>query len=99
MIVEYSNRDGLRLTDPEDFRKFKVLLKGAFGTTRPYIDGLIFVDDDNALVGLEVVPAMAGTAASVQWRTRFDEMVAAAAKHGWIDVDSNAIRAHVERQD
>ncbi|NGN41502.1 hypothetical protein G6N74_10515 [Mesorhizobium sp. CGMCC 1.15528] len=99
MIVEYSSGGGLRLTEAEDFRKFKVLLKGAFGTTRPYIDGLTFVDDDNALVGMGMVPALAGTMANEQWRTRFNEMVAAAAKHGWLDADSNAIRAHVERQD
>lgn len=98
MIVEYSSQDGLALLEAEDLRKFKVLLRGLFPSMRPAIEGVTFVDDDNALVAIDIVPALPGVPAEAAWLAGYNKMVEAAAKHGWIDEEAQAIRAHVERE-
>lgn len=96
MIVHYTPDAGLSLQEPEDFRKFKIVLDSG-SQQRPQVPGLTFVDDDNALIGIDVVPSLPGAPIDLTWRDGYDKMVAAAAKYGWIDEGSNAIRAHVER--
>jgi len=96
MIVHYAPEDGLSLQDSEDFRKFKIVLDHG-SPQRPQIPELTFVDDANALIGVDVVPALPGAPTDPAWREGYDKMVAAAARFGWIDEESNAIRAHVER--
>ncbi len=98
MIVEYSSQDGLALLEAEDLRKFKVLLRGPVPSMRPAIEGVTFVDDDNALVAIDIVPALPGAPAEAAWLAGYNKMVEAAAKHGWIDEEAQAIRAHVERE-
>jgi len=99
VIVEYSAAAGLRLREPDDFRKFKVVLRAPLSTSRPLIDGVTFVDDDNALVRINVVPSLPGVPNDAAWRAGYDKMVEAARKHGWIDETGHAIRAHVEWAD
>jgi hypothetical protein len=96
MIVHYAPEDGLSLQESEDFRKFKIVLTPG-SPQRPQVPELTFVDDDNALIGIDVVPALPGAPTDSVWREGYAKMVAAAAKLGWIDEQSNAIRAHVER--
>ncbi|MEN3380435.1 MAG: hypothetical protein V7608_479 [Hyphomicrobiales bacterium] len=96
MIIEYSTVGGLRLLEPDDFRKFKVVLRAPLATSRPLIDGVSFIDDSNALVAINVVPRLPGVLDNASWRAGYDKMVAAARNHGWIDETGNAIRAHVE---
>lgn len=96
MIVCYNNRQ-LYLLEPFDFRRFKVRLMGLDDNVVPEMDGLTFVDGHTALVSIELVPRLAGVAVDDGWRTGFDAMVSAARGHGWIDVSSHSIRAHVER--
>ena len=99
MIVEYSAAAGLRLREPDDFRKFKVVLRAPLSTSRPLIDGVTFVDEENALVRISVVPSLPGVPDDAAWREGYDKMVGAARNHGWIDETGNAIRAHVEWAD
>ncbi|BCH23896.1 hypothetical protein MesoLjLc_35600 [Mesorhizobium sp. L-8-10] len=98
MIVQYSSQGGLALAEAEDFRKFKVLLRGSFSSMRPVIEGVTFVDDDNALVGIDVVPALPGAPAGAAWLAGYAKMVEAAGKYGWIDEEARSIRSHVERE-
>ncbi|MBD0413865.1 hypothetical protein [Oryzicola mucosus] len=96
MIVHYDPQVGLTLLEPDDFRNFKVqLAQGA--TQQPEVDGLRFVDDGNALVGIDAVPSLPGAPSTEAWREGYAKMLAAAAKYGWIDDEANAIKAHVER--
>ncbi|WP_323038426.1 hypothetical protein [Gemmobacter sp.] len=97
MIVTYSPATGTRLDEAEDFRKFKVLLQNC-PTAQPEIRGIGFVDDGNALVGIDLVPTLPGAPKGPEWRAGYDAMVKAAAKYGWIDEASQSIKAHVERQ-
>lgn len=97
MIVEYSPERGLYLVEPSDFRKFKLVLKGELEAGSQSSQGITFVDND-ALIPIELVPTLPGRPADVTWRPSYDEMVTSARKYGWIDAESNAIRAHIERQ-
>lgn len=99
MIVEYSAAAGLRLREPDDFHKFKVVLRAPLATSRPLIDGVRFVDEEDALVRISVVPSLPGVPDDAAWREGYDKMVEAARKHGWIDETGDAIRAHVEWAD
>jgi hypothetical protein len=98
MIVECSLEGGIRLTEPFDFRKFKLVLRGeASADTRPW-NGITFVDDRDALVSIHLVPTLSGRPDDESWEAAFAEMVVKARAHGWVDEETKAIRAHVERQ-
>jgi len=56
MIVHYLQDGGLELRDASEFKKFKVVLEGC-AAKRPEIQGVRFVDDGNALVRIDAVPA------------------------------------------
>ena len=90
MIVEYSADDGLRLSEPNDFRSFKLLVKGGRDEGLPETDGISFVDDHNALIAVSLVlpcPAVPTTRVGAQ---TICAMVEAARKYGWIDAHANA---------
>lgn len=98
MIIECSSECGVRLADPFDFRRFKLVLTGdAIAESRSW-QRIIFVDDRNALVPIDLVPALPGCPADETWQAAYAEMVAKARERGWIDTQANAIRAHVERK-
>ncbi|MCK1512420.1 hypothetical protein IVB22_07485 [Bradyrhizobium sp. 190] len=97
MIVEYSPGKGLSLTEPEDFRNFKLRVKGDWSAGSASIEGITFVDERNALISIELVPTLPGRPDGERWQKNYFAMIEAARNHGWIDAQSNAIRAHVER--
>jgi hypothetical protein len=97
MIVQYSSSDGLTLVETEDFRNFKLRLKGDCEDGAPSIEGITFVDERNALISIELVPTLPGRPDRESWQKSYFCMIDAARKHGWIDPEANAIRAHVER--
>jgi len=92
MIVHYAPNAGLSLQDAEDFRKFKIVLDCG-SQQRPWVPELTYIDDDNALIRISVVPALRGAPTTSAWRQSYDKMVVAAATFGWIDEQSKAIRA------
>jgi hypothetical protein len=95
MIVEYSTGGGLRLTEPDDFRNFKLLIKGA-REDLPETEGISFVDDHNALIAISLVSTLPGCPGDESWHATYLAMIEAARKYGWIDAQTNAIRAHIE---
>jgi hypothetical protein len=97
MIVECTSEGGVRLAEPFDFRNFKLVLKGTTGTRPASIESITLVDDRNALVPIDLVPALPGRPNDAAWEAAYADMIEQARKHGWIDAKANAIRAHVER--
>ena len=95
MIVEYSTM-GIRLLEPNEFRKFKVVLRGPLATSRPLIDGVTFIDEANALVAINVAPTLPGVPDNAEWLQGYEKMLEAARNHGWIDETGNAICADLE---
>ena len=97
MIVQYSSSEGLTLMEAEDFRNFKLRLKGACEDRSLSIEGITFVDERNALISIDLVPTLPGRPDGESWQKGYFAMIEAARKHGWIDAQAGAIRAHVER--
>ncbi|MFB9263080.1 hypothetical protein ACFFWD_07835 [Bradyrhizobium erythrophlei] len=99
MIIEYSPEKGLQLVQPLDFCGFKLVLKGPVPHNTPALRGITLIDQDNALVPIDLVPKLPGHPKdSETWESAYNKMVASAREHGWIDVNANAIRAHIERR-
>lgn len=97
MIIQYSIADGLQLLEPHAFNRFKVVLVGVATDELPLIDGVMFSDRANALVRQTLVSELAGTLADPEWLAAYAKMVEAARRFGWIDSETGAICAHVER--
>lgn len=88
--------DGTTLRDPDDFKGFSVRVVGDDPATEA-LGKLGRADDDHVFVDPAVLLRLAGErAGEAEWRQSYDEMVAFAVKHGWVD-DDGFIRAHVER--
>lgn len=98
MHIVYAKEEGLHLEEADDFRRFKLVLRGVACGERPEISGITFVDDENVLVAIDLVPRLPGTPSEEGWAEGYAKMLEAAARYGWIDDDSKSIRAHVERE-
>ena len=95
MIVECGGPQGPRLVEPHDLKRFKVRLAGPQG--EPADMAGIAIGDAGALVPIDLVPTLPGAPGDRAWNAAYRAMVEAAAAHGWIDAERQAIRAHVER--
>ena len=97
MIIECLDGGVVRLAEPNDFRRFKLVLHaGAHPETQSW-NGITLLDDRDALVSIDLVPTLDGRPDDASWEQAYAAMVAKAREHGWIDTDKNAIRAHIER--
>lgn len=97
MIIECFDGGMVRLTEPMDFRKFKLVLHaGARPETQGW-KGITLLGDHDALVAIDLVPTLTGRPDDASWDQYYAEMVAKAREHGWIDTERDAIRAHIER--
>lgn len=97
MIIECFDGGIVRLTEPFEFGRFKLVLHA---DTRPETEawkGITLLDDRDALVSIDLVPTLAGRPDDASWDQLYAEMVAKARQHGWIDPERHAIRAHIER--
>ncbi|WP_426423493.1 hypothetical protein [Bradyrhizobium genosp. A] len=74
------------------------MLKGKTDTASLSARRISFVDAENALVPIDLVPSLPGRPADEAWEHGYTEMVAKAREHGRIDASANAIRGHVERE-
>ena len=97
MIVELSADGQVRLAEPNDFRNFKLLVKGSREKEVPKAVGITFVDDRNVLIEISLVPTLPGCPNDKNWCAGYSAMIEAAQKYGWIDAQAQAIRAHVEQ--
>jgi len=97
VIIECFDGGIVRLTEPFEFGKFKLLLHADAGAAMQGWKGITLLDDRDALVAIDLVPTLAGRPDDAGWDQRYAEMVAKARQHGWIDTEQQAIRAHVER--
>lgn len=99
MIVKHTKDGSLTLEEPDHFRAFKLVLQGHAPGEKPALEGIIrYVADDHAFIDRDAVITLSGQGPDSEWRRGFDAMVEAAAKYGWIDAETGAIRAHIEWQ-
>jgi hypothetical protein len=97
MIIECRPGGVVRMTEPLDFRKFKLVLHAEAQPAMQSWNGITFLDNHDAVVSIDLVPTLPGRPDDRTWDLRYAEMVAKAREHGWIDAERNAIRAHIER--
>lgn len=100
MIVVLQADGSFRLDEPDDFRRFKVVVAGRrdmVADLRGRFDGIVdFADADTAWVA---IAALRGSTTEAAWLRQLDTMIEKAAPHGWIDEAGRRVRAHVEWQD
>ena len=97
MIIECLDGGVVRLTEPNDFRRFKLVLHADVRTETQNWNGITLLDNRDALVSIDLVPTLTGRPNDASWDQRYAEMLAKAREHGWIDDERHAIRAHIER--
>ncbi|PIT05189.1 hypothetical protein TSA1_33905 [Bradyrhizobium nitroreducens] len=97
MIIECFDGGVVRLSEPSDFRRFKLVMHAQTPLDPQAWKGITLLGDRDALVSIDLVPSLQGRPDHASWRLGYDDMLAKAREHGWIDVDRNAIRAHIER--
>jgi hypothetical protein len=84
-----------RLEEPNDFKGFKVVVKG--GDTSGIESVGRLEGDDTAWIQMEAVRKLAGDAADQTWEDGYDAMLAYARTKGWLHDARREIQAHVER--
>jgi hypothetical protein len=91
---------GVYLREPEDFQAFKVVVRHAepgFSLAQSLAGLGTATDDGHAFLQIAAVKALAGERAEDPgWIAGFDQMVAYAARSGWLSEDDQAILAHCE---
>ncbi len=97
MMIECFEGGIVRMAEPLDFRRFKLVLHAEASPEAQIWEGITLLDDHDALVSIDLVPTLPGRPDDKTWDLRYAEMVAKAREHGWIHPAQNAIRAHIER--
>lgn len=96
MIVNLSTEGSASLLEADDFQRLKVVAPP--GPCLPANEGITFIDADQALISRALIPHLATAGTTAAWLERYEAMIAAAARHGWIDETTQWIKVHVERQ-
>jgi hypothetical protein len=97
VIIECFEGGMVQLSEPLDFRNFKLVLHADAGSEAQGWQGITLLDNRDALVSVDLVPTLAGCPDGTSWAQGYADMIAKAGEHGWIDPERNAIRAHIER--
>jgi hypothetical protein len=86
-----------RLEEPEDFKGFKVVVRGE-GALDEALAPLGRVEDGTAHLRIDAVRGLAGAHADdPAWRRSFDAMIDYAQGKGWVDERREVVQAHCER--
>lgn len=97
MFIHVTRDFRVALEEPQDFKRFKLVIDSARGETAKLAA---------ALAGIATLSAEGHAWVNEAWLRRYDpaaawqegvtSMVAVAKKYGWIDEQAKTIRAHVE---
>lgn len=85
----------LAASEPRDFKRFKIVLRGVTASTAPGLQGLQFDDDGHAWVAQSAIFELMGESADEVWIANYGRMHEFAAHHGWVNAEG-ALRGHVE---
>jgi len=100
MIIFITADGRAELREPDEFRSFKIVAGGisaaaALGTA---LAGIAKVDADGktAWVSREAVRRLRGPNPRPEWLASFDKMVESVRRFGWVDDQTDSVRAHIE---
>ena len=89
VVLEEADRfDGFKIVSGLEIEEIERKLAGSVG----YADG-----QDNFFIRREWIVSEAPSSDQTDWQSNFEKMINYAANHGWVDTETGAIRAHVER--
>lgn len=94
MVIVVQGQE-VRLDEPNDFKGFKVVVRGDDASAIDTVGRL--EDADTAWIQIEAVRKLAGEAADQTWEDGYDAMLAYAREKGWLHDARREIQAHVER--
>jgi 2-(1,2-epoxy-1,2-dihydrophenyl)acetyl-CoA isomerase len=96
MILEYKPDSASQLLEADDFKAFKLVLNGYPQGHTPALQGVRYIEEQHAFVAQQQVIQAAGSHASAAWREAFAAMVEKAAKYGWVEPGTQAIKVHIQ---
>jgi len=100
MIIDVAANLKVALNEADDFKKFKVrtqLPKRQLADLGSALAGIAVVNDESsAWVHESALRTWKHEGNTAEWQASLTQMIAAAAKYGWIDAERKTIRAHIE---
>lgn len=96
MILEFNNDSGLSVSEPDDFKAFKLRISGCAPGDKPVIEGVRYLPDEHAYIDQTQVIQAVGAHANADWHAGFMAMLEAASKYGWVEPGTQAIKAHIQ---
>ncbi len=101
MIIHVAADGTVALNEPDDFKKFKIVV-GASGAAPGFLanalKGIAVVEPDGktAWVSQHALRNWQGRAQAPEWIAAFDKMVSSVRRFGWVRDEDASVRAHVE---
>jgi hypothetical protein len=100
MRLVVSKEGTVSLLEPADLRRFKLVIEDPampLDAVRTVLGPLGTVEDESAAwIAADGLRGLGALAGDPGWQDGVTEMLAAAARHGWVDA-TGAVRAHIER--
>lgn len=100
MIIFITADGRAELREPDEFRSFKIVVGGAsgFAALNTALAGIATVDADGktAWVTREAVRRLRGPNPPAAWLASFDKMVESVRRFGWVNDQTDSVRAHIE---
>lgn len=100
MRLVVDQRGEASLLDAADLRRFKLVIEDPampLERVRDALRGIANVDDrSTAWVSEAALRTLGDRADDPEWQHGVTGMIGMAAKHGWVDAQSGAIRVHIE---
>ncbi len=90
--------DSITLEDTDNFVEFHVVAEGdAAAVVEAFGNRAALSERDNHLwIDIALVRELAGSAATAEWESQFEAMLAYAASKGWIDEAADRVEAHIQ---
>ena len=89
--------DGTSLEEPEDLKRFHVVVQPGVSDPAGALAGWASLEDDDAWVDVQAIRRAAAGRVGARWDADFAGMLDYARAKGWLSEDGTAIKAHIER--
>ena len=96
MIIFITADGRAELREPDEFKSFKIVAAGPSGVAA--LGGIAAVEADGktAWVVRDAVRRLRGPHPPAAWLASFDKMVESVRRFGWVNDQTDSVRAHIE---
>ena len=96
-MIVLITKDGPHLLQADDFKSFSLHFPESKPLRAPAVpDSIVFESMDAVWIAVELLVALMGERASVDWRQGVQTMIEKVERFGWVSPDRSQLRAHVE---